>query len=99
MRHRLSPRDTILVAILGSTTVDDEPFSGRSVAEVSCGCCERATYCRNWFVPVASVTLNGTSACDWSAPELDFISSTATTTPCSDVANVPSGNLDLNVNS
>jgi hypothetical protein len=43
--------------------------------------------------------LPGTSTCDWSAPDFDAATSNATTTPCLDVATVPSGNLDLNVSS
>jgi hypothetical protein len=43
--------------------------------------------------------LNGTSARNWTPPELDAASANATTTPCLDVVSVPSGNLDLNVSS
>src|SRR6266700_6587993 len=98
MRHRLSPRDTTMVAILGLITADDEAPSGGVVA-LARGCCETATSCRNRFGTAVSGTLNGSSARAWSAPELDSTSSNATTTPCLDVASVPSGNLDLNVSS
>jgi hypothetical protein len=53
----------------------------------------------NRFVAAVSGTLNGTSTCDRFTPELDSASANATTTPCLDVASVPSGNLDLNVSS
>jgi hypothetical protein len=43
--------------------------------------------------------LNGTSARDWAAPELDCTSASATTTLGLDVARLPSGCLDLNVSS
>src|ERR1700733_9957117 len=97
MRHRLSPLDTTVVVILGST--DDEPLSGRGMPAVMCGSCATTASCRDRFVPVVPGTLNDTSARDWSPPELDVTSSTATATSCFDVASVPSGNLVLNVSS
>src|ERR1035437_9814845 len=91
MRQRLSPRETIVVAILDTTTADDDPPFDSGVAAVACG--------GRRFATAVSGTSNGTSARDLTAPELDSTSSNATTTLCLDVACLPSGCLDLNVRS
>src|SRR5450755_338503 len=71
MRHRLSPRETVVVAILGTTTVDGEPPSGGTVdaAAAICGCCAAAISGRldavvcvgTDAVTRVSGTVNGTS--------------------------------------
>src|SRR6267154_2546844 len=88
MRQRLSPRETVVVAIFGTTTAEGEPPSGRTVAAAaaSCGCCAAAMSGRldavacagTDAVTAASGTLNGTSARARTAPEFDSISSSLT---------------------
>src|SRR5438445_2044618 len=101
MRHRLSPRDTIVVAlvvaVLGSSTRDTLRFGGGAAA-VACSR-ETASSCTNRFATAVSRPLNAISARDWNAPGLDSSFANATTTPCLDVASLPLGNLALNVSS
>src|SRR6188472_3880035 len=79
-RQRESPRDTVVVVIFGTTTVEGgEPLSGRTVAPAaaSCGCCVAAESGRLDAVAravtdaVASGALNGTSARARTAPEAE----------------------------
>src|SRR5258707_12334319 len=78
-RQRLSPRETVVVAIFGTTTVEGgEPPSGTTVAPAAAsrGCCEAALSGRLDVVAcadtdaVVSGTLNGTSARARTVPEL-----------------------------
>ena len=81
-RHRLSPRETVVVVIFGTTTAEgDEPLSGRTVAPAaaSCGCCAEsarldAAACDDTDA-VVSGALNGTSARARTVPVLDASSS------------------------
>src|SRR6266567_3585407 len=99
MRQRLSPRDTTVLAVLGTTTADGESPSDKAAA-VARGGCERAISCR----PAAWVTAErfgatASSARDRSAPKLGLKSPSATATLCLDIACLPPGCLDLNVRS
>jgi hypothetical protein len=60
---------------------------------------EDLIFCDNPFVFAVSATSDGVSARDGAAPGFDPTSSSATTTPCLDVASVPSDELALNVSS
>src|SRR5262245_35594120 len=83
-RQRLSPRETVMVVIFGTTTVDGRaPLSGKTVASAaaSCGPCAAADSGRFDAVACAgtdaivSGALNGTSARARTEPELDASSS------------------------
>src|SRR6267154_6696920 len=85
-RQRLSPRETVVVAIFGTTTVEGgEPPSGRTgaPAAASCRSCAAAksgrldpmVCARADPVTPVSGTLNGTSARARTAPEFDPTSS------------------------
>ena len=99
MRQRLSPRDTTVLAVLGTTTADGESPSDKA-AVVARDSCDRAISCR----PAAWATAERfaatvSSARDRSAPKLGSKSASATATLCLDIACVPPGSLDLNVRS
>src|SRR5450631_2549054 len=98
MLHRLSPRDTTLVAFRGSIEVVEAAASGCTVAAVACGGDASASFCRGWLAAAVSGTWAGASACDCSVL-VGCTASNATATACLEVSSVPSGNLDLNVSS
>src|SRR3977135_1589137 len=88
-RQRLSPRETVVVTIFGTTTVEGESPSGRTVATpaASSGCFAAAAMsgrldavaCAGTdAVTTVSGTLNGTSARVRTAPEFDSTSSSLT---------------------
>ena len=88
MRHRLSPRETVVVVIFGTTTAEGAPPSVGAVdmAVAGCGSCEAAmssplddVACAGAnAVTTVSGTLNGTSARARTAPEFDSTSSSLT---------------------
>src|SRR6202047_3870248 len=106
MRHRLSPRDTTLVKILGAAAGEERPSSDAEPAAIACAGCNTAFSCGfaafkgGWGDGAARDPVSGTySVRDCVAPELAPTSFTVTVTPCLDDATVPSGNLAFNVNS
>src|SRR5436309_14901830 len=66
-RQRLSPRETVVVAIFGKTMVEGEPRSGRTVATAaaSCGGCARPLA---WNLPPGLISTDSTTT----APAIGF---------------------------
>src|SRR5437764_14745709 len=99
MRQRLSPRDTTVLAVLGTTTADGDLPTDSGVA-VARGSCETAMSCRPAFRSSAERFADTVSSVrDRSAPALGSTSANAINTLCLDVACSPPGRLDLNVKS
>ena len=88
MRHRLSPRVTVVVDFLGGRAAANGPPSDRADAvETAASCCFASCKpgCGGCAAfPAASPALDGNSACAWVVPEPAAGSASATATLCLD---------------